>query len=406
MEFMKNDPTQSVATAKPKKVVKAGQTWTRKLKCTDPACVVNHAGGEQHDFEKVEDEAGDAGEQKEEEEEYVAPADRIVVPLDVISPEPEVGEELIYIVGTRGVKVTRIAGLEYLADSLEELVLRSNLIAAMDGVQSLQKLTKLELYDNQIEVISHIESLTSLSILDLSYNAIRSMAPVACCPLLQELYLAQNKLKVIEGLAGMVHLRCLDLGANRLRSMAGVGLDTLTCLQSLWLGKNKIEKIEDINRLPCLRQFDCQNNRLTTLIWDDEKKGESGDVATDGDSVGAASNTGIAGLTTLEELYLACNALQNLHGMPQQSPLDTIDLSTNQINSLAGVESLQHVTELWMTSSKLSSFEELEPLQALPKLECLYLEHSPLASDFEYRMKVTAMLPSLQQLDATTVSRR
>jgi len=399
MEFLAKEQSTQAAASKSTRTVKAGQTWTRKLRCIDPACVVDHAGGEQHDFEKVEDTGG-AGDAEEEEgvgegEEYVAPADRIVVPLDVLSPIPEAGEECVYIVGTRGVKVTRIAGLEYLADSLEELVLRSNLIAAMEGVQTLEKLTKLELYDNQIEVISHIEALSRLTILDLSYNAIRSMAPVACCPLLQELYLAQNKLKVIEGVSGLVHLRCLDLGANRLRSMGDCGLDTLRSLQSLWLGKNKIERIEDINALPRLRQFDCQNNRLTTLVWEEEES--KGD---------APSRTGIAALTSLEELYLACNALQNLHGMPHGSPLGTIDLSTNQISSLDGIQTIPHVTELWMTASKLTSFEELEALKALQGLECLYLEHSPIAADYEYRIRVTEMLPSLRQLDATAVSRR
>jgi len=404
MEFVvKEEFTGKSAASKPQRTVIAGQTWTRKLRCTDPACVVDHAGGEQHDFEKVEDE-GEAG--PEEEEEYVAPADRIVVPLDVLAPIPEKGEECVYIVGTRGVKVTRIAGLEYLADSLQELVLRSNLIAAMEGVHTLIKLTKLELYDNQIEEISHLKSLTRITILDLSYNAIRSMAPVACCPLLEELYLAQNKLKVIEGVTGLVHLRCLDLGANRLRSMGGAGLETLASLQSLWLGKNKIERIEDINALPCLRQFDCQNNRLTTLVWDADESEDGAAGETEDSSAVTSSRTGIADLTTLEELYLACNALHSLHGMPQRSPLSTIDLSTNQIDSLEGIHALQHVTELWMTASRLATFEDLEPLKALPELECLYLEHSPIAADFEYRMRVTAMLPSLQQLDATAVSRR
>lgn len=37
----------------------------------------------------------------------------------------------------------------------------------------------------------------------------------------------------------------------------------------------------------------------------------------------------------------------------------------------------------------------------LPKLSTLYLEHSPLAKDFEYRIRLAADIPSLTQLDAT-----
>jgi hypothetical protein len=54
---------------------------------------------------------------------------------------------------------------------------------------------------------------------------------------------------------------------------------------------------------------------------------------------------------------------------------------------------------------QVASFDALKPLTLLSNLTCLYLEHNPLAKDFEYRMTVTKMLPSLQQLDATMVNR-
>ena len=393
----------SAGTAPPAKpqTTRAGQTWTRQLACKDPSCIVDHASGAQHDWtlqnegkEKGEGfngeteggDDGDASPLNKSEEIYVGPADRLVTPLDVLETLPSVGEEVIYIVGTRGQKVTRIAGLEPWADTLEELVLRSNLVGSMEGIESLTKLTKLELYDNQVEDVSHLDALVKLTVLDLSFNAIRSMAPVAACPLLEELYLAQNKLKVIEGIHDMVHLRCLDLGANRIRTMAGVGLETLCNLQSLWLGKNKLECINDVEKLPKLRQLDCQNNRLTTLSWP------------------GVDGAGIAACTALEELYLACNAITTLDGIPRNCPLSTVDLSTNGVESLEGAGELKKLSELWMTSSQIKSFEQLACLSQLP-LECLYLEHSPIAEDFEYRKRVTTLIPSLEQLDATAVNR-
>jgi protein phosphatase 1 regulatory subunit 7 len=65
----------------------------------------------------------------------------------------------------------------------------------------------------------------------------------------------------------------------------------------------------------------------------------------------------------------------------------------------------QTLEELWMSSALISSYDDLEPLTTLASLSCLYLEHNPLASDFEYRMRVTKMLPSLVQLDADIVRR-
>lgn len=88
----------------------------------------------------------------------------------------------------------------------------------MSGVESLISLKKLELYDNQVEEITSISTLSNLRVLDLSFNAIREMVDlVQCVPLLEELYLAQNKLRTIKGLEGLTHLRILDLGANRIR---------------------------------------------------------------------------------------------------------------------------------------------------------------------------------------------
>ena len=179
-------------------------------------------------------------------------------------------------------------------------------------------------------------------------------------------------------------------------------LATLTSLKSLWLGKNKIEVISNVSNLSMLKQLDIQNNRLSSLA-------------------------GLSGLVSLEELYLACNSIKTLDGISElvgyatyddtvaakctntgntnlfNPKLNTLDLSTNGISTLKGIDLIPSVTELWMSSSALSTFTDLEILKTLPELSCLYLEHSPISSDFEYRKRITVMLPSLTQLDAKSV---
>tara|TARA_A100001015_G_scaffold305267_1_gene397731 strand:- start:669 stop:2048 length:1380 start_codon:yes stop_codon:yes gene_type:complete len=366
----------------------AGQSWTRQLgKCEDPNCVQVHVDGS-HAWLTEKSDGQDT-------EKYVSPAERIVNPLDVLDVKPDASQEFIYIVGTRGQKVTVIGdSLAYMKDSLQDLTLRSNLVSNMNGVEKLPNLTRLELYDNVIESISHIDGLPGLRILDLSFNAIRDMGAVAACPLLEELYIAQNKLRKIEGVNGMVHLKILDLGANRIRSMAGAGLFTLVSLESLWLGKNKIECIQGINALTKLRKLDVQNNRLQSL------EGEGA-----GDEDDERDSNGISGLTSLEELYLAFNHIPCVEGLPLGSPLSTIDFSNNPVDDLTGLEEHKGLSEVWMNASNLATLDQLKPLQQLPGLNCLYLEHSPVARDFEYRKAVTAMLPPLEQLDATVVNK-
>ena len=265
-------------------------------------------------------------------EDYVSPADRTVTPLDVLDVMPDASQEFIYIVGTRGQKVTVIGdSLAYMKDNIQDLTLRSNLLSSMTGIETLTRLTRLELYDNVIETISNLDSLPGLRILDLSFNAIRDMSAVASCPLLEELYIAQNKLRKIEGLIGMGHLKILDLGANRIRSMAGAGLSTLVSLESLWLGKNKIGRIEGINSLKSLRKLDVQNNRLQS-IHGNEGGEECAERGENQDAVG------ISDLVALEELYLAHNGISNVEGLPSKSPLGTIDLSNNPVSNLSGIE--------------------------------------------------------------------
>lgn len=156
------------------------------------------------------------------------PALRLVLPLDVIEVDNQATEDLssLVIIGTssRDSKVTRISGLETQQRllNLQELVLRSCLISKIEGVKHLSgTLTKLELYDNQIEDVDMdcLKSLHLLRILDLSFNALRSMDFLAECNFLhlEELYLAQNKLRKIEGLEGKSSIKVLDLGANRIR---------------------------------------------------------------------------------------------------------------------------------------------------------------------------------------------
>lgn len=306
------------------------------------------------------------------------PAERLLCPKDVIQFDDD--DEIVYVVGTKDGKVTKIEGLENMRN-IKQLILRCCLISSMDGVQTLETLTKLELYDNQIERISCVERLQSLVILDISFNSIRDMSPVASLPLLEELYIAQNKLRRISGLENMKHLRILDLGANRIRDMDG--LQNLTSLKSLWLGKNKIEHIKHVEQMTELTQLDVQNNRLTSLY-------------------------GLQGMVALEELYLAHNRILTMEGLPTSSTptLKTIDLSSNGVTTVEGIEAITSLEELWMSSSQIKEFDQLGPLLGLKHFTCIYLEHSPLAADFEYRMRLLKMIPTLTQIDAVDISHK
>jgi Leucine-rich repeat (LRR) protein len=69
-----------------------------------------------------------------------------------------------------------------------------------------------------------------------------------------------------------------------------------------------------IGQFKLLRQLDIQNNRLTSL-------GEE-----------------MLDMNYLEELYLACNGIESVQGLPRSSRLNTLDLSNNPLKSIQGIQ--------------------------------------------------------------------
>lgn len=153
-------------------------------------------------------------------------------------------------------------------------------------------------------------------------------------------------------------------------------------LKSLWLGKNKIECIQGIDTLSKLTQLDVQSNRLLSL------------------------GGGMNNLPMLKELYLAHNKISSVADLvlPDSTSLDTVDLSGNPITSLEGIERNSKLEECWLSSTALPSFEELAPLGRIATLQCIYLEHSPVAKHPDYKKVLQELVPSLTQLDALLVS--
>lgn len=300
------------------------------------------------------------------------------VGLEDVLVDPRPDETDIYHVGTRAntLKVTDMKAVREFP-LLETLNIRSCFIKSIRGVSDLTRLTRLELYDNKIKKISNLEKLVNLVVLDLSFNQIKQINGLEGLTSLETLYLANNRISVIENLGHLgPTLTQLDLGSNKLQSMQG--LESLVRLKSLWLGRNKIVEISALDNMDNLQQLDVQSNRLTAI-------------------------SGLTGPSNLQELYLSHNGIVSLDGLKGLVPqLNTFDISCNRIASLSAGEGLQHLTqlrELWANGNRVESFEDIEKIGSL-ELKTIYLEHCPIAKDFEYRKRLKATFPSLKQIDA------
>lgn len=139
-----------------------------------------------------------------------------------------------------------------------------------------------------------------------------------------------------------------------------------------------------------MRRLDVQSNRLTQV-----------------ENLGAQ-------LETLEELYLAHNAINDEGAsLPtglalKFTNLNVIDMSRNRLTSTAPFAHLEAVEELWLSGNEIANLDGVEPLKEAAaagkqSLETLYLEYNPVASEFEYRKRLAEWMPSLTQIDANLV---
>jgi len=321
-------------------------------------------------------------------------------PSDVIEYSNNPEQTYLEIIGTSGQKITNMGKDLYktCSPNLTHLIFRSHVIKKIEGIKDFKKLELFELYDNQIEYLDELgydasdeqNAGETIKTLDMSYNVIRDMEPVRFCPNLVDLYLANNKIKVISGLEHLTNLRKIDLGANRIRKIDPDQFANLVNLEELWLGKNKIEKIEGLSNLKKLRRLDVQSNRLTSV-------------------------ENLIGLEdTLEELYLAHNGIDDAGAMCPSGlmlnfkQLTTLDLSKNRLTTCKPFAHLTTLNELWVSSNNIADFKDVEPISVLGTrddacLQEIYMEHNPIYNDFEYRIKLKEIIPSLVQIDANVI---
>ena len=84
--------------------------------------------------------------------------------------------------------------------------------------------------------------------------------------------------------------------------------------------------------------------------------------------------------------------------------LDTLDLTSNRIPRLDGLNSLGNLHELWMGYNLVDSYEAVAAADATKvPLRTLYLEHNPIAKDFNYRKQLKVIHSQLTQIDSTYV---
>ncbi|MCL2004366.1 MAG: tetratricopeptide repeat protein [Oscillospiraceae bacterium] len=238
-------------------------------------------------------------------------------------------------------------------ENLTVLSLRSFGVDALDLeiIGQCAGLEQLFLPDNKIGSVSPLETLERLTVLDLSTNYILDVTPLGRLRMLEELRLTQNAVQGVAGLAPLTRLRALYLDENRITSL--LGLENLLLLEALDLsfnsGLTSIDETAGLSSLVRLYAPRCQIEELPDM----------------------------QSLRALEELYLGFNMLNSLDGLRGLAALRVLYCPDNAVASL---EPLVDSVSLEILEISRNTVNSVEPLAELPALEILRIEYNALGT--------------------------
>jgi Leucine-rich repeat (LRR) protein len=100
-------------------------------------------------------------------------------------------------------------------EKLRFLNYQCNMIKKIENMSNLTNLVLLDLYNNQIEEMTGIESLVTLEVLMLGKNRIKKIEGIGSCKLLDVLDLHCNEITEIQNIEHLTKLRVLNLEDNK-----------------------------------------------------------------------------------------------------------------------------------------------------------------------------------------------
>ena len=179
--------------------------------------------------------------------------------------------------------------------------------------QEMQRLTRLEVPEKQIEDLTGLEYASNLKWLRLQRNNISDVKPLSELNQLEGLGIWTNPISNLSPLINLTNLRFLDLAACHISDLTPLtNLIQLEWLTLEWQGGDRITDIKPLENLTNLRHLRLHGNRIVDV-------------------------SPLANLTQLTDLTLANNAItdfQPLFGLNLQS----VDIDFRKLQELASAD--------------------------------------------------------------------
>ncbi len=228
-------------------------------------------------------------------------------------------------------------------------------------IGGLTKLQTLVLSNCRLTTTAGLESLTGLVHLDLSGNTIRNIQALNGMTKLQELHLAENALVDLNALSKLKDIRVLSIQENIIKDLTPVW--NMTALEWINLSGNKVQNISGVSKLSNLVAFIANDN----LIADISGLAECPHLQ----EVNIANNSvvdlsALSGIVSLSYLDFSHNQVEELPVFPENSRLVSINGSYNKIKALDALAGLTMLNIVNMDYNE--ELESVEPLATCHKL--------------------------------------
>lgn len=246
---------------------------------------------------------------------------------------------------------------------IERLNLSSTGISNLEGIQHLENLKELLLWDNNIHDVTPLSYLLNLLWLDIGGNEIEDISPLTNLTNLQLLNADNNRIQDISPINLMVQLLSLDLSENLIKFLGfnqGVSIQSsqpsnpfnkLTKLETLNLSNNQIDDVSNLSGLVNLRHLNLNENKVNDI-------------------------SDLNQLRSLQELSIAYNQLEDISVLSMFPDLIHLDLSYNQISDISSFHNLTQLKQAAMYNNRI---ENISPLSNLDNLTVLMLSDNDIS---------------------------
>jgi hypothetical protein len=262
-------------------------------------------------------------------------------------------------------------------------------VSDLTGLEHCTGLTRLILYNKQIDDISPLVKLASLTELNIERNQTSDISPLAKLTSLRELSLGGNQISDISPVANLISLKYLSLGGNQISDISP--LANLTSLRKLFLGGNQISDISPVANLTSLTNLSLELNQISD-ISPLAKLTSLTDLSLGGNQISDISP--LAKLTSLTDLSLGGNQISDISPLAKLTKLKDLSLEHNQISDISPLAKLTKLKDLDLSDNQISDIEPLVNNPGLSRGDEVDLWNNPLSDN-----SINIYIPQLQARD-------